>query len=70
MSYIKEPKGVDFIIKSEPLTNDERIAISEFIRQYKLKHSTRNVMSKTRVTSSQQKTKRRSKNIAASKVDK
>ncbi len=39
MGHIKEPKGVDFIIKSEPLTNEERAAISEYIRQYKTKHS-------------------------------
>lgn len=31
MGHIKEPKGVDFIIKSEPLTDEERKAISEFI---------------------------------------
>jgi len=37
MGHIKEPKGVDFIIKSEPLTDDERNAISEFIHQYKAK---------------------------------
>jgi len=37
MGYIKEPKGVDFIIQSEPLTDEERIAISEFIRSYKTK---------------------------------
>ena len=35
MGHIKEPEGIDFTIKSEPLTNDERAAISEFIRQYK-----------------------------------
>lgn len=39
----KEPKGVDFIIKSEPLTDDERAAISEFIRQYKLKHTDKKI---------------------------
>ena len=39
MGYIKEPKGVDFIIKSEPLTEKEQAAISEYIRQYKLKHT-------------------------------
>ena len=33
MGHIKEPKGVDFIIKSEPLTDEERKAISEFIRK-------------------------------------
>jgi hypothetical protein len=39
MGHIKEPKGVDFIIKSEPLTEKEQAAISEYIRQYKLKQS-------------------------------
>ncbi|WP_207632596.1 hypothetical protein [Foetidibacter luteolus] len=38
MGYIKEPEGVDFIIKSKPLNDKERNAISEFIREYKLKH--------------------------------
>lgn len=31
MNLIKEPKGVDFIIQSPPLTEKERIEISEFI---------------------------------------
>jgi hypothetical protein len=31
MSYIKEPKGVDFLIKSEALTNADRRMISEHI---------------------------------------
>ena len=35
MGYIKEPKGVDFIIKSDPLTDKARAEISEFIRNYK-----------------------------------
>lgn len=35
MGHIKEPKGVDFIIKSDPLTDKERKAISEFISNYK-----------------------------------
>ena len=39
MGHIKEPKGVDFIIKSEPLTDKEQAAISEFIKNYKMKHS-------------------------------
>lgn len=39
MGYIKEPKGVDFIIKSEPLTEKEQAAISEFIKNYKIKNS-------------------------------
>ncbi|MDB5211924.1 MAG: hypothetical protein JWQ30_2751 [Sediminibacterium sp.] len=39
MGHIKEPKGVDFIIKSEPLTDKEQAAISEFIKNYKIKHA-------------------------------
>lgn len=39
MGHIKEPDGVDFLIKSRPLTKDEEIAISEFIRAYKAKHN-------------------------------
>ena len=39
MGHIKEPKGVDFIINSRPLTKEEELAISEHIRNYKLKNS-------------------------------
>jgi hypothetical protein len=35
MGHIKEPKGVDFVINSRPLTKKEEIAISEYIRAYK-----------------------------------
>jgi len=35
MGHIKEPKGVDFIIASDPLTDKARLEISEFIRNYK-----------------------------------
>ena len=38
MGYIKEPEGVDFIIKSEPLTDEDREQISQFIREYKRKN--------------------------------
>ena len=38
MGHIKEPKGVDFIIQSRPLTKAEELAISEYIRNYKLKN--------------------------------
>ena len=34
MGHIKEPDGLDFVIKSRPLTKDEEIAISEDIRAY------------------------------------
>ena len=46
MGHIKEPKGVDFIINSRPLTKDEEIAISNYIRAYKAKHSQRPVGTK------------------------
>lgn len=32
MGHIKEPDGVDFIIKGKPLTAKEKKAISEFIK--------------------------------------
>ena len=35
MAHIKEPKGVDFIIQSEPLTDDARREITAFIQAYK-----------------------------------
>ena len=35
MEHIKEPKGVDFVIASDPLTDKARQEISEFIRNYK-----------------------------------
>jgi hypothetical protein len=38
MGLIKEPEGVDFIIQSPPLTDKERIEISEFIRMRKLEN--------------------------------
>jgi hypothetical protein len=37
MGHIKEPKGIDFVIESEPLTDKARKEISEFIRNYKKK---------------------------------
>ena len=43
MGYIKEPKGVDFIIESEPLTEKARQEISEFIRNYKSKSTPKKV---------------------------
>jgi hypothetical protein len=38
MGYIKEPKGVDFVIQSEPLTEKDRKEISKFIADYKAKN--------------------------------
>ncbi len=37
MAYINEPNGVDFLIKSPPLSDAERIEISELIKQLKNK---------------------------------
>ena len=37
MGHIKEPDGVDFIIKGKPLTEKEKKAISEFIKADKEK---------------------------------
>lgn len=44
MGYIKEPRGIDFIIQSKPLTNEERKEISKFIRDYKKKMLRRNLL--------------------------
>lgn len=41
MGYIKEPEGVDFIIKSQPLTDKDKEQISKFIQEYKRKHRTK-----------------------------
>ena len=46
MGYIKEPKGVDFVINSRPLTKAEEIAISEYIREYKAKHLYKSIRTK------------------------
>ena len=39
MGHIKEPKGVDFIIQSRTLTKAEELALSEHIKNYKLKNN-------------------------------
>ena len=38
MGLIKEPKGVDFIIQSPPLTEKEKKEISKFIKTRKLQN--------------------------------
>ena len=45
MGHIKEPKGVDFIIASDPLTDKARQEISEFIRNYKNKTTNKKIKS-------------------------
>ena len=39
MGHIKEPKDVDFVIQSEPLTEKDRQEISKFIADYKAKNN-------------------------------
>jgi hypothetical protein len=56
MGYIKEPEGVDFVIKSKPLTDKERAAISEFIRQYKEKEKAKRLRRRARLTKSKKQT--------------
>ena len=46
MGFIKEPKGVDFIIQSKPLTDKERNDISEFIKADKEKQALKEKMEK------------------------
>jgi len=50
MGHIKEPKGVDFIIESKPLTEEERKKISDFIRKDKAKLTNRKKLSRTSKT--------------------
>ena len=54
MGHIKEPDGVDFIIKGKPLTEKEKKAISEFIKADKK----RIAMQKARRTSVAKRTKK------------
>lgn len=37
MGHIKEPNGVDLLIKSRPLTKSEELVISNHIKNYKAK---------------------------------
>ncbi len=36
MGFIREPEGVDFVIKSKPLTKKQEKQLSEFIAKRKL----------------------------------
>jgi hypothetical protein len=60
MGHVKEPNGVDFIIQSEPLTEIERVTISEFIRSYKAEQGAKQA-SRKRIT--QVKSRRKASNI-------
>ena len=52
MGHIKEPKGVDFVIASDPLTEKARQEISEFIRNYKKNTTNKKVKSATTIKQS------------------
>ena len=45
MGHIREPNGVDFVIASDPLTDKARQEISDFIRTYKSKTTTKKAIS-------------------------
>ncbi len=56
MGHIKEPLGVDLVINSRPLTKDEEIAISKYIRAYKTKHAHKQAATKpTRLVTTKKK---------------
>jgi hypothetical protein len=46
MAHIKEPKGIDFLIQSPPLTEQERKEISELIKKLKTKTRKSNITKK------------------------
>jgi hypothetical protein len=50
MNLIKEPKGVDFIIQSPPLTDCERKEISDFIASRKSKKIVPKRIAKEKIT--------------------
>ena len=56
MGSIKEPKGIDFIIQSKRLTDEERKQISKFIQDYKAKHAYKKSSIKARTSTLNQKT--------------
>ena len=55
MGHIKDPAGVDFVIQSRLLTSEEELAISNYIRAYKIKHSTKKDLSKRIISSTKKK---------------
>ena len=46
MNYIKEPAGIDFLIKGRPLTASEDRAISEFIKADKARLAVQRAIAK------------------------
>ena len=46
MEFIKEPKGVDFTIQSEALTDKDKIEIGKHIADYKAKQRKKKIAAK------------------------
>ena len=46
MAHIKEPDGIDFLIKSPPLSDKERKEISELIKKMKTKTTRKKTIKK------------------------
>jgi hypothetical protein len=44
MALIKEPLDVDFFVEPHPLTDFEKSAISEYIKNYKKKNKKKNTL--------------------------
>ena len=55
MAFIKEPKGIDFLIKSDPLTDEDRKAISAFIKKDKAKKPSAPLAKKNKTSKPKQK---------------
>ena len=53
MGIIREPEGVDFVIQSPPLTEEERKEISAFIKMRKLQKLAKNEVLKSNSNKSQ-----------------
>ncbi|MDL2262717.1 hypothetical protein LJC11_04350 [Bacteroidales bacterium OttesenSCG-928-I21] len=49
MRLIKEPLNVDFVVESRPLTEKEKLTISEYIRMDKEKRRQREQQKKSRI---------------------
>ncbi len=46
MAHIREPEGIDFVIKGPPLTEQERKELSELIKKMKSKSRKSNIRRK------------------------
>jgi hypothetical protein len=51
MGFIKEPKGIDFVINSRMLSDGDREEISQYIREYSSKMAENETRKNTTITS-------------------